>query len=600
MNLESENTVRESKKRTNNSSNYKRNVIKKAKLQGIDHINHVGKSVPAKKTGESCSCNLKCFNSISKDNQLDILTNFLNIPTKNQQDLFLQGLIECCDVKRHRNRKNSNSERNKSFIYHVMVGDVRKKICRQAFFSLYAVTNERVKRIRRLLCEGKIPDDKRGKQSSINAVSGEQILLVHNHISSFPVKQSHYSGRNIHYLDSELTVKRMYDLFKISHPKSVIKYEYYNKIFKENFNLTFGRPQVDTCCECEQLSVKIKSKTLNDVAKRVASAELIVHKRRAKKFYASLEDAKKICKEKSDTVALCFDFMQNVNMPKIPVQDLFYLRKLTVSVFCIYNMKTEQPVLFIYHEGNGKKGPNDVCSFLMEYIQEYIDDNCKNLIIFSDNCPGQNKNQIMVRFCLALVETRRFSSIEHYFPIRGHSFLPCDRVFGVIKRHLRKIDRIYTIKQLVEYIVESSEKMNFIVHLIESKDIIDFKTWWSQFYLKSCLSLETNKRDIPRNMRVSFTISKFHYFKYDGQLPGVVTAREYIGGLAIHTFPMKIKGNINVVLPSGRAYMEELPINEKKMNDIKKCVNYVPEEEKDNFWNEILQWPTKITEECDD
>ena len=546
MSSKLENAAREPKKRGNNSINYKRNVIKRAKLKGIEHFNHVGKVVPAKTTGEPCSCKLKCFNSVSEDDRVEIVTRFLNIASKDQQDLYLQGLIDCNDVQRHRKRKSdSNSARTKSFTYHVMVGDLRKIVCRQAFFSLHAVTNERVKRIRKLLCEGKIPEDKRGKQSSANAISGEEIVLVHNHISSFPVKQSHYSGRNYVYLDSELCVKRMYNMYKISHPESIIKYEYYNKIFQENFNLSFGRPQVDTCCECEQLTIKIKSKSLNDAAKRVAIAEKLVHTRKAKKFYGSLENAKRLCQENADTVALCFDYMQNVSMPKIPVQDLFYLRKLTVCVFCVYNLKTEQPVLFIYHEGNAKKGPNEVCSFLMKYIEQYIDQSCKKLLIFCDNCPGQNKNQVMVRFNLALMETGRFTSIEHFFPIRGHSFLPCDRVFGVLKRYLRKIDCIYTPKDLMEAIVNCSGKMNFIIHLIEGKDIIDFKKWWPLFYKKTCFSLETSKRNIPRDMRVSFKISEFHFFQYDSQWPGAVIARYYINGLEKHTFPMKIR-NINV------------------------------------------------------
>ncbi|KAJ9577660.1 hypothetical protein L9F63_005740, partial [Diploptera punctata] len=45
------------------------------------------------------------------------------------------------------------------------------------------------------------------------------------------------------------------------------------------------QPQVDVCSTCEDLNTKIKSSTLNDVAKRAAVAELLVHKRRAKKFY---------------------------------------------------------------------------------------------------------------------------------------------------------------------------------------------------------------------------------------------------------------------------------------------------------------------------
>lgn len=71
------------------------------------------------------------------------------------------------------------------------------------------------------------------------------------------------------------------------------------------------------CSQCEALNAKLKDKNLHDNAKRTATAELIVHKRRAKKFYTSIKEASK--GEDNETVALCFDYMQNLPLPNIPV-----------------------------------------------------------------------------------------------------------------------------------------------------------------------------------------------------------------------------------------------------------------------------------------
>lgn len=57
---------------------------------------------------------------------------------------------------------------------------------------------------------------------------------------------------------------------------------------------------------------------------------------------------------------------------------------------------------------------------------------------FSDGCFGQNRNHAMVRMLSCLVTTKMFKDIKQYFPIRGHSFLPCDRDFAVLKRKLRR------------------------------------------------------------------------------------------------------------------------------------------------------------------
>ncbi|KAG8272303.1 hypothetical protein J6590_043779 [Homalodisca vitripennis] len=48
------------------------------------------------------------------------------------------------------------------------------------------------------------------------------------------------------------------------------------------------------------------------------------------------------------------------------------------------------------------------------------------------------KNNTIVQALLALVDKNRLEKIEQYFPVRGHSFMPCDRDFAVIKRKRRK------------------------------------------------------------------------------------------------------------------------------------------------------------------
>lgn len=126
--------------------------------------------------------------------------------------------------------------------------------------------------------QGKSPNDERGKsKSDNNSIPDHENAKVHKHISSFPTKESHYAGKSYCYLSADLKRKIMYELFRQAHPLSLIKYEYYVKIFNQEFDLHFGRLQVDACCEYEQLMVKIKNKILN------AAFNNNLQKRRAKK-----------------------------------------------------------------------------------------------------------------------------------------------------------------------------------------------------------------------------------------------------------------------------------------------------------------------------
>lgn len=60
-------------------------------------------------------------------------------------------------------------------------------------------------------------------------------------------------------------------------------------------------------------------------------------------------------------------------------------------------------------------------------------------MLFGDECPGQNKNYLMVRFLYALVHIfKMFKTIINYFPIRGHSRLPNDQDFSLTEVKKRK------------------------------------------------------------------------------------------------------------------------------------------------------------------
>jgi len=170
------------------------------------------------------------------------------------------------------------------------------------------------------------------------------------------------------------------------------------------------------CITCEELEVKIKSNEVCESAKRTAAAELLVHKRRSRKFYEAMKESKSI---DDISQAICIDFMANVSLRIIPVQDLYYYRQLTVSTFGIHDIKSGKMTCFVYHEGESGKGANDVCSHLKYYSDSFIHSDIKQLLIFADNCTGQNKNQAIVRFIMSLVELKRFESVEMLFPLRG-------------------------------------------------------------------------------------------------------------------------------------------------------------------------------------
>jgi hypothetical protein len=193
----------------------------------------------------------------------------------------------------------------------------------------------------------------------------------------------------------------------------------------------------------------------------------------------------------------------------------------------------------------------------------------------------------VARMLLALTDTKRVTKVQQFFPVRGHSFLPCDRDFAIIKRALKRHDRIYSIQELTNIIIESSKNRKFTVKVVESEEIIEFKKWWPKNYKKNCISQETKSKTGPKEKKVNFLISKCMHFTYDSTIESQIVTRQFIDSALTHTFRLK-SGNANIKLPDQKAFsLKKVPIKASKVKDIEKLMPYTPHEFVD-FYREVL------------
>ena len=161
---------------------------------------------------------------------------------------------------------------------------------------------------------------------------------------------------------------------------------------------------------------------------------------KAEAFYQHLCQCTEKAKQSEGHETICFDFEQNFPFPHLPVGEIFYKRQLWFYNFSVHSCKTGQPVMYTWPEPTARRGCREVISCLNHFIQTKVPHTVKHLDLFSDGCRGQNHNHTMLRYLFTLVDQNRFQSIIFHLPIRGHSFLPCDRQFAVIERMKHKKD----------------------------------------------------------------------------------------------------------------------------------------------------------------
>lgn len=66
---------------------------------------------------------MKCFDKITKEEKAGTLAKFLDLSSKNEQDLHFQHLIDVFPAKKRRPRKGKDAKENDhSYRYYVMLG----------------------------------------------------------------------------------------------------------------------------------------------------------------------------------------------------------------------------------------------------------------------------------------------------------------------------------------------------------------------------------------------------------------------------------------------------------------------------------------------
>lgn len=406
----------------------------------------------------------KCFNITSNEERDIIFKSFYEIPSKNLQDSHLAGLISINNIKQRRSRKiietcNSSDSDGEAMLpgnyhhiaayqykvrvmLHVDDNDYKEvSVCKKAFLSFHAITTARLRRIQSKLCSSATsPIDNRGKHGNIaNKLPPAAENLILDHIKSFKPRQSHYSIRknpSRYYLAETLTVRKMHKLF-IEEYRIYVSYKVYWNIFKLKFNIKFGLPSTDTCNFCDTTAQKILSAENNEDKVRLG-VEKKIHLSKAEAFHNLKRNARLKAKH-GKAMVISFDYMQNLPLPHIRNNAVFFCRQLWYYVFGIHNMGDDSVSMYTYDETTAKKGANDVTSLLFHFFVNN-DITSRDLILISDGCPGQNKNYVMVHFLYCMVHVlNMFDTIKYIFPVRGHSYLPNDQDFSLIGKLKNKV-----------------------------------------------------------------------------------------------------------------------------------------------------------------
>lgn len=456
---------------------WKRQIAKKKRNLGQAYTSaYTEREVAQRRLGNPCRDG--CFDRLGEAAVNAIFEAFWALGSFDAQTSYLVGRVKVKAIKRKRTAREV-SQRSTNYEYSVHYRGEDIVVCREGFLAMHSISKRKVEYA--VKCKktptGTTTPDQRGRQQPANIISGPQLDHLHEHIQMLPVTSSHYTrakSPNRKYLGSEGSIPQLYSKYKqwlsLAHPREKpVSERSYRTIFSGQYNIGFQPPKKDTCSTCGRLETAITRRTEEQEDTTALKEELEVHRTKYKRARKEIQNLK----TDRDPYRLCIaiDLQQTLPCPRFTVGQAFYKRKLWVYNFAVTNLKTKKTTLFVWDETSGGRGSSEVASCVSMWLdltlgQPPVAGVRPTLTIFADNCAGQNKNLQMVLLGLLEVHKRRLARFELCFLVSGHSYMPCDAVFGNIELEIRRRNIINTPAEYRDAIKHAVTRNYDVIHML--------------------------------------------------------------------------------------------------------------------------------------
>ncbi|KAL4715291.1 hypothetical protein ACJJTC_010861, partial [Scirpophaga incertulas] len=281
-----------------------------------------------------------------------------------------------------------------------------------------------------------------------------------------------------------------------------------NNIF--NQSMTLSSPQHEQLQQpTDQQNNQVH--VLSDEVVDSARLKPILQEAFFKAMSKTLKDSDKCRAENSHSViAVCYDLQKILNTPQSEVSVFYYKRKLACYNFTLYDMGKHKGYCYFWDETIGRKGSNEISSFVFDFIKTKVQEGYKEFNFYSDSCGGQNKNKTVFAM-YAYASTVFKITINHHFFEVGHSQSEGDAMHALIER--RKKNKIIYIPQQWIALIRCAKSTGepYVVKEVNQDSILDFK---------QLLRCYNNWEYDVNNVKVSW--SKIMHIRFICDLPNII------------------------------------------------------------------------------
>ena len=210
-------------------------------------------------------------------------------------------------------------------------------------------------------------------------------------------------------------------------------------MFNEEYNFSFHLPKKDQCNLCNKYHQAVREGKETAVMKE----EYDTHQARKVRSRLEKETDKEKAKSSTNMFVATFDLQSVLYTPCTLVSLMYYMRKLCCYNLSVYNLSNQSGTCYLWSEVEAGRGSCEVATCLRLQLQS-LPLNIEHVVLYSDACGGQSRNQIIATSLISAVSTMdSIAVIDHKFLESGLTHMECDSMHSPIE-FAKKDTNLYT------------------------------------------------------------------------------------------------------------------------------------------------------------
>ena len=501
-NKDANSSLPNSRKRKRNVTKWKQTAAKIARNSGQTYtsISKSKRQIEARSLKPPCSqkCRLKCRDHINEVQRSIIFKKFWEFNDINLQRSYVSSCMN--EIAPKYRYSNAQNPRKFNHAFYFIVDNDKRRVCKTFFLHTLDITDRMIRTVKsKRDTEGFVQKDLRGKHTGHIKVDGNIIQDMKDHVNSIPRIESHYlrAQTTREYIDGSRTITEIYRDYVDNQEQNKKPYGKFNKfyeIFTTEFNISFFKPKKDQCDLCYQY-LQCPEANRPDIQEKYDT--------HLEQKVLSREEKRKDRENASETtICAVFDLQAVMQCPTGDISAFYYKSRLNSFNFTIVELNKPKELdthpkyccyknvnCYFWDETQGKRGSNELGSCIFNYLKS-IDARSSekkvDVIFYSDNCGGQNKNKFIASLCsFAVVYFENIHTITHKFLIQGHTENEGDNVHSLIEKEVKKSLKSGPINIPQQYVtlIRSAKKRGspFIVHELDFNYFYDLKNLQDQW-----------------------------------------------------------------------------------------------------------------------